>query len=106
MRLAHSRALARSRILPALAVLVAMCDLLVGCARSPSNCRVDTGPMGSSVRLCLAVPAGPSDPARVAVTATVQVTGAAPAVNGVTFWLDGSYLLFVEQDPYTFLLHA
>jgi hypothetical protein len=42
----------------------------------------------------------------VAVTATVQVVGTAPAVNGINYTLDGKVLLFDPQSPYLFTLHT
>jgi hypothetical protein len=57
--------------------------------------------------LCVQVPA-PADRGgqRLRVSASVGLTGNAPAVNGITYTLDGGYLLFDPQQPYSFLLHT
>jgi len=42
----------------------------------------------------------------VAVTATIQIGGTAPAVNGITYSLDGKYVLFDPQALYVFTIHT
>src|SRR5690242_7153919 len=70
-------------------------------------CSTTNAPAGYAVQLCLTAPAaGATLSGAVAATASVRVSGTAPAVNGITYTLDGDYLLFDEQTPYAFQLHA
>ena len=70
------------------------------------TCRTDPVAPAFSVELCVTLPA-PEDRGgqRLRVASSVRITGAAPPVNGIGFRLDGTYLLFDPQQPYTFLLH-
>lgn len=71
------------------------------------TCRTDQVAPGLSVGLCVQVPA-PADRGgqRLRVSASVQIAGQAPPVNGITYSLDGGYLLFDPQQPYSFQLHS
>lgn len=76
-------------------------------AGAPPTCSSSIAPQGFRVALCLTAPAKSATltgPTRV--RATVAVTGAAPDVNGITYTLDGTHLLFDAQAPYSFTLHT
>ncbi|WP_163505806.1 metallophosphoesterase [Fodinicola acaciae] len=81
-------------------------------AASPSaaatpTCGTTAAPAGFSVTLCITAPANNAAvTGKVAVTATVQISGTAPSVNGITYTMDGKYLLFDAQSPYSFTLHT
>lgn len=76
-------------------------------AEVPPTCGTSTAPAGFTTTLCITAPAaGDTVAGRVPVAATVQITGTAPAVNGVQFLLDGNHLLFDFQAPYSFTLHT
>ena len=94
--------------------VVAAIALVLGVAAdSPATvgarpeCASSVAPQGFRLSLCLSAP--PAEYAQSGVTtvrATVAVSGAAPAVNGITYTLDGAYVLFDEQPPYSFTLHT
>ncbi|HJQ47130.1 MAG TPA: metallophosphoesterase [Amycolatopsis sp.] len=74
---------------------------------APPVCTNSLAPPGFRVLLCLEVPAaGATLTGATVARAAVDVSGAAPQVNGVTYTLDGAYLLFDAQSPYTFTLHT
>ena len=76
-------------------------------ASPPARCSDSTAPHGARVVLCLTAPGdGAVLTGPTAIRATVTVAGAAPAVNGVTYTLDGTHLLFDAQSPYSFTLHT
>ncbi len=71
------------------------------------TCRTTAAPGGFTVTVCITGPAsGASVTGSVPVTATVQVTGSAPSLNGIQYTLDGKDLLFDFQSPYVFTLHT
>ncbi|RJQ85471.1 Ig-like domain-containing protein [Amycolatopsis panacis] len=73
----------------------------------PPVCTNSLAPLGFRTSLCVTAPAtGATVTGATTVRATVSVSGAAPAVNGVTYTLDGAYLLFDAESPYTFTLHT
>ncbi|MTD55130.1 metallophosphoesterase [Amycolatopsis pithecellobii] len=97
------------------AALVAILALVFGLTGADSPpvagvsppCSFSVAPQGFRVTLCLTAPADHAIlPGPATVHARVAVAGAAPEVDGVTYSLDGSYLLYDEQSPYTFTLHT
>jgi len=71
------------------------------------TCGRSTSPAGYTVTLCITAPAsGATVSGQVAVTATIQIGGTAPAVNGITYSLDGKYVLFDPQALYVFTIHT
>ncbi|NIH83920.1 Ig-like domain-containing protein [Amycolatopsis granulosa] len=95
--------------------VVAVLVLVVGLAAADSPsvaggyppCTSSVAPQAFRVTLCLTAPAaGATLPGPATVRATVAVSGPAPDVEGVTYSLDGAYLLSDEQSPYSFTLHT
>ncbi|WP_433503778.1 Ig-like domain-containing protein [Pseudonocardia halophobica] len=88
-----------------LLLLLTACD---AAAASPGpTCASSSPHPGYLVQLCLTAPlAGSILSGNRPITASVLTSGSAPLVNGVTFTLDGTYLTFDGQAPYTFTLHT
>lgn len=99
----------RRRLL--VAIVLATGVLVASCATGPRPappppCLTSTAPAGFTSQVCLRAPApGATVTGTVPVTTTVGSTGA-PPLNGLTYTLDGSYLLFDAQAPYRFSWHT
>jgi hypothetical protein len=76
-----------------------------GADGATSACGTSTAPPGFQVTLCITAPS-PTVAGATPVSAAVGLTGAAPPVNGISYTLDGAYLVFDEQSPYLFTLHT
>lgn len=76
-------------------------------ATAHQTCGSPAAAPGHPTTLCITVPDADAEVSgRVPITATVQVGGAAPAVTGIRYTLDGKHLLFDGQSPYRFMLHT
>ena len=99
----------------AFAALLSAGILLAACATGPGPpppppppppCLTSTAPAGFTSRTCLTSPyPGSTVTGTVPVTTTVASTGA-PPLNGLTYTLDGRYLLFDAQAPFRFSWHT
>jgi len=88
-------------------LLIGMIVADVPAASASATCSTTDAPGGYTVQLCLTAPGeGATVSGAATVAAAVEVGGTAPAVNGITYTLDGAYLLFDEQTPYSFVLHT
>ena len=98
----------RLRLSACLALLLALAWIapVAPSAAAAQTCGTTTR-TGYSVTLCITAPAkGATVAGAVPVKASVSVQGAAPAVNGITYTVDGTYLLFDPQAPYAFTMHT
>ncbi len=88
-------------------VLVFQVSELPTATAATGTCGNSMSPTGFTVTLCITAPAsGAIVSGPVAVTATMEIGGTAPAVNGITYLLDEKYLLFDAQAPYLFTMHT
>ena len=73
---------------------------------SPGPCASSRAPAGFTTTVCLTAP-GPATVVSGTVPVTPSVTAAnAPPINGLTYTVDGRYLLFGAQAPYRFSWHT
>ncbi len=75
-------------------------------AQAASGC-VTSGPANNSytITLCFSAPAGSGNlTGNVTVTGSVTTTGTAPGIQRMIFYINGGYLLYDFQSPYTFTL--
>jgi hypothetical protein len=107
--------LTRIRRYPALGILVLV--FLVLCpdaslhalsSSAAAACVTNAPPSRAyTVKICLSSPiSGATLSGNASVTATVTVTGSAPGVQRVMFYLDGTYLLTDYQGNYTFSIRT
>ena len=110
MSVRNGRGLRRYSIIPTLILLSLVSSSHAGARPSvltlAAGCTTSSPPSGVySVTVCMSSPSsGATLSGNATVTASVTVTGSAPYVQRVIFYLDGGYLLMDYQSAYSFVL--